>query len=104
MPEWAEQGTWVEIYARVLEPDERAPHIPEDTQKVPLEMRAKGFLTEAAVVGEEAEIMTRAGRRVRGALAAVNPAYTHGFGAPIFELSAIGDEVRAMLLADKGER
>ena len=47
--------------------------------------------------GETAEIITPAGRRLRGTLAAVNPAYTHGFGAPLPELSGIGGEVRAML-------
>jgi len=47
--------------------------------------------------GEAAEILTPAGRRLRGTLVAVNPAYTHGFGAPIPELSRIGSEVRAFL-------
>jgi hypothetical protein len=69
----------------------------DDTRKLPLEMRAKGFLTAPAVVGEEVEILTAAGRRLRGALAAVNPAYSHGFGPPIPELTPIGGEVRAML-------
>jgi hypothetical protein len=90
-------GTWVEIHRVVLSPGERAPQIPDDTKAVPLEMRVKGFLVEAAAVGEEAEILTRAGRRLRGTLVAVNPAYTHGFGAPIPELSSIGQDVRAIL-------
>ena len=42
-------------------------------------------------------VLTPAGRRLRGTLTAVNPAYTHGFGEPLPELSAIGGEVRAML-------
>jgi hypothetical protein len=57
----------------------------------------KGFLVAPAVQGEAAEIMTAAGRRLRGTLTEVNPAYTHGFGAPLPELSTIGGEVRAML-------
>jgi hypothetical protein len=81
-------------------PEERAPQVPEDTQRTPLEMRAKGFLAEPASLGDEAEIETPAGRHLRGVLAAINPAYTHGFGPPIPELSGIGGEVRAML----GER
>jgi hypothetical protein len=97
MAERITTGTWVEIHRVVLRPGERAPQIPDDTQGVPLEMRAKGFLVEAAALGEEAEILTPAGRRLRGTLAAVNPAYTHGFGAPIPELSGIGQEVRAIL-------
>lgn len=93
----AKKGAWVEIHSIVLPPGERAPQVPEDTGRVAFEMRAKGFLVEAATVGEEAEITTSAGRRLRGVLAAVNPAYTHSFGPPIPELSAIGGEVRAML-------
>jgi 2-amino-4-ketopentanoate thiolase alpha subunit len=90
-------GTWVEIHRFALASGERAPQIPDDTKAVPLEMRVKGFLAEPAMLGEEATIVTPAGRRVRGTLAEVNPAYTHGFGAPIPELSTIGQEVRAIL-------
>ncbi len=90
-------GTWVEIRRVVLGPAERAPQIPDDTKTVPLEMRAKGFLAAPAILGEEVTIVTPAGRHLRGTLAAVNPAYTHGFGAPIPELTLIGEEVRAIL-------
>ena len=97
----AKKGTWVELHAIVLPPGERAPQVPDDTRRVAFEMRVKGFLVEAASVGEEAEIATSAGRHLRGVLAAINPAYTHTFGPPIPELSAIGGEVRAML-RDRG--
>ena len=97
MVERAMPGAWVEIHCCVLQAGERAPQVPEDTQRVPLEMRVKGFLSAPAAPGEEAEIVTPTGRRLRGILTAVNPAYTHGFGAPLPELSVIGDEVRAML-------
>jgi hypothetical protein len=97
MPEQVAQGTWVEIHRLVLPAGERAPHVPDDTQRVPLEMRVKGFLVERATLGEEAEIETPVGRRIRGTLVEVNPAYTHGFGAPIAELSSIGNEVRTIL-------
>jgi hypothetical protein len=97
MPERIAQGTLVEIARCVLQSGERAPQVPDDTQQVPLEMRVKGFLAAPAAPGEEAEILTPTGRRLRGTLTAVNPAYTHGFGAPLPELSAIGDEVRAIL-------
>lgn len=92
-----EKGTWVEIHAIVLPPGERAEQVPDDTRKVPLEMRAKGVLTAPAAMGEDAEILTAAGRRLRGTLAVTNPAYLHGFGPPIAELIPIGGEVRAML-------
>ena len=97
MAEMIPKGTWVEVHRIVLRPQERAPQVPADTRKLPLEMRVKGFLAGAASLGEEAEIVTPAGRRLRGILAEANPAYTHGFGPPIPELSSIGDQVRAML-------
>ena len=97
MAEMIEAGTWVEIGRVVLRADERAPQVPEDTRELPLEMRVKGFLVAPAALGEDAEVVTPAGRRLRGSLTEVNPAYTHGFGAPLPELSAIGPEVRATL-------
>jgi hypothetical protein len=97
MAELVSTGTWVEVYSIVLPPDQRAGHIPEDTKHVPLEMRAKGFLVGAATLGDQVEIVTVTGRRLKGTLVQVNPSYDHGFGAPIPELLAIGGEVRALL-------
>ncbi len=97
MAERAGQGVWVEIHRCVLPAGERAPQVPEDTRGVPLEMRVKGFLLAPAAPGEAAEIVTPAGRHLRGTLMEVNPAYSHGFGAPLAELSGIGGEVRAIL-------
>ncbi|MDJ0848032.1 MAG: 2-amino-4-oxopentanoate thiolase subunit OrtA [Myxococcota bacterium] len=103
MAERLAEGTWVELHCRLLEPGDRAPRVPEETQRVPLEMRVKGVLTRDASVGEEAEIVTPAGRRLRGTVADANPAYTHGFGPPVPELRAVGDELRA-LLGQESER
>jgi hypothetical protein len=89
--------TWVEIHRILLAPDERAPQVPEDTRRVPLEMRVKGVLAAPARLGEEAEIVTPAGRRVSGTLVDANPAYSHGFGLPIPELLSVGSEMRAIL-------
>lgn len=97
MPEPIAQGSWVEIHCIVLAPADRASHTPDDTKRVPLEMRVKGFLAMPAALGQEAEIVTPAGRQLRGVLAIVNPSYTHGFGSPIPELSVIGGEAWAML-------
>lgn len=97
-------GTWVEIHCVVLEAGHRAPQVPDDTAHVPLEMRVKGFLVAPGAAGDTVEIRTPAGRRLRGTLVAVNPAYAHGFGAPIAELQAIGGEVRARIAAEKAER
>ena len=97
MTEPVAKGSWVEIHRIVLPAGERAPQVPEDTQQVPLEMRVKGFLVEPASLGEDVEIITTTGRSLHGTLTEFNPAYVHGFGAPIPELSTIGGEVRAML-------
>ena len=96
MAERVPAGSWVEIHRVVLAPGERAPQVRADTQAVPLEMRVKGFLVADAALGDEVEIVSRAGRRLGGTLVEVNPAYAHGFGAPIAELAAIGEEVRAI--------
>ncbi len=97
MTQRALKDTWVEIGAVVLQKGERAPNLPEDTRQVPLEMRVKGFLLQDAEIGAEADIVTPSGRRVAGVLLAVNPAYTHGFGSPVPELSPIAGEIRAIL-------
>ena len=101
MTEHVAAGTWVEIYQVVLTEGERASQVPEDTRHVPLELRVRGWLVESANLHDEAEITTPAGRHLRGILVETNPAYTHGFGHPIPELTPIGSEVRA-LLQDKG--
>lgn len=97
MAERLPRGRWVEIHRVVLAAGDRAPHVPEETRRVPLEMRVKGFLLAPAAVGDEVEIATRAGRRLRGTLVDAAPAHSHTFGPPIPELSAIGEEVRAIL-------
>ena len=99
MAERIATGRWVEIHCIVLSVGQRSAQIPAETGRVPLEMRVKGYLVAPACVGDDAEIVTRAGRRLSGILAAVNPAYLHSFGPPLPELSSIGDEVRAVLRA-----
>ena len=97
MTELIEAGPWVEIHAIVLAAGERAPQVPADTQQVPLEMRVKGFLVAPARIGNETEIVTPDGRRLRGMLTQANPAYTHSFGPPIRELSTVGREAHAIM-------
>ena len=97
MSELVAAGTWVELHRIVLTSDERSPHLPDDTRQLPLEMRVKGFLITAAAIGDEAQIKTVTGRHLHGTLAAVNPAYSHTFGAPIAELATIGAEARTIL-------
>lgn len=90
-------GAWVEIHAIVLPAGDRAPQVPDDTRRVPLEMRAKGRLVAPGSIGDDVEIETPVGRRLRGRLETVDPAYTHGFGPPVPELAQVGPELRALL-------
>ncbi len=99
MPEQARSGDWVEILEVVLGPGERAPQVPDDTKRVPLEMRLKGFIMDDAKVGERAVVRTVTGRRVEGRLVRVNPRHTHDFGEVIPELLTIGAEIRRLLSA-----
>ena len=90
-------GSWVEIHKIILSADERAPQVPEDTQKVPLELRVKGFLVEDAKKGEEVEIETFTGRKHKGILKDAEPSYDHKFGKPIEELLKVGPQIRNIL-------
>jgi hypothetical protein len=91
------QGSWVLIHRNILEAAERAPQVPEDTKKVPLELWVKGSLQSNAEIGAEVEVITRTGRRERGTLLEVNPTYTHGFGDFVPELLEISRQVRAVV-------
>lgn len=94
----AAQGEWVQIHIVVLQPEERSDRLPEETSTVPLEMWAKGFLVnKEARLGDSVEIETEIGRRLQGSLSAVNPGYSHSFGAPIPELLQAGRQLRSLL-------
>ena len=88
------KGTWVLIHRNILSPAERAPQIPEDTKKVPLEMWIKGYLTEDAKVGDEVKVTTRTGREETGTLLEAEPYYKHDFGKFVPELLKISAQVR----------
>ena len=93
-------GDWAQVYQVVLQPGERAPQVPDDTQRVSLEFRVKGFLKGEARVGEQATVVTVTGREASGRLVAVDPPYGHDFGRPVPELLKIGIELRAILRGD----
>lgn len=93
----ARQGAWVRIHSIVLAPAERAPQVPEDTRKVPLEMWVKGFLNHDAALGEEVTVTTMTGRTARGTLLEINPCYRHNYGECLPELLTIGLQARAIL-------
>lgn len=93
----AKKGQWVEIHQVVLPAGQRAPQVPEETQRVPLEMRIKGFIENDAGIGDEVTVTTVIGRKLQGSLLAVEPGYQHNFGGYVSELITIGVELRALL-------
>jgi hypothetical protein len=81
------RGDLVQIHVVVLRPEERTASIPDCTKAVPYEAWVKGFLVdESARIGDPVRIRTFAERELRGELAAIEPAYGHGFGKPPVEL------------------
>lgn len=88
-------GTWVEIEAVILAPEQRAPTLPEDTRRTPYMMRVSGFLAEPSALGQTARIRTVIGRELQGVLRTVNPSYSHSFGETVPELLNIAEEARA---------
>lgn len=99
----AKKGEWVKIHSIVLTPEQRAPQVPEDTKKVPLETWVKGFLLDDASVGEEVEVKTYTGRLVKGTLIEVAPTFKHSFGENIPELLEIGQQLRQILFGGEAD-
>lgn len=93
----AKKGDWVNIHNIVLTPEERAPQVPEDTKKVPLEMWVKGYAQSDCEIGDEVEVITITGRRVTGKVVEIAPTYSHSFGKHIPELLQIGSQLREIL-------
>lgn len=97
-------GDWVQVGWVVLQPGERAPQVPQDTSRVPLEALVKGTLIapEQARKGGLVTVRTMAGRLVEGRLVAVNPGYTHGFGNLVPPIHQAGLELRESLSKEAG--
>lgn len=89
-------GTKVALRQRLLEPEERASSLPQDTAALPYEALIRGVLLEAAEVGELASIRTAAGRVLRGRLEVVEPADEHTFGRPPPALVAADEAISAL--------
>lgn len=93
----AKKGDWVQIHQIVLKPEERAPQVPEDTKKFPLELWVKGIALQEGKIGSVIEVETATGRRVKGELTAVNPRYRHDFGNFVPELLKVDMQLREIL-------
>jgi len=99
----AKKGDWVMVHNIVLEPKDRAPQIPEETKKVPLEMWMKGFLLEDAKVGEVVNIETIVGRKVSGKLVEIHPSHKHDYGNHVPEILQIGKKLKEILFQGEAE-
>lgn len=94
----AKKGDWVRIHGIVLKANERTANIPDDTKKVDLEMWNKGFLlNDTAKIGDEVEVETVIGRKIKGTLIELNPQYELNYGRLIPELLHIGMQAREIL-------
>ena len=94
------KGDYVEIKITILNPEERAENLPQDTKLVPYEGRVRGYLLYDAKIGDEVEIETPIGRKVKGVLLGLTKEYIHNFGEPIRELIDIGKKVKEKYLKE----
>lgn len=99
----AQKGDWALLHSVILESAQRAPQVPDDTHKVPLEQWVKGRLTGPARLGAQTTVITRTGRKVAGTLLEVNPRFSHDFGDFVPELLEIDDTVRALLFGGESK-
>ena len=97
----AREGDWVEVEVKLLDPADRSTNLPPETAEKPLMMWVKGFAEGEAALGEELTIETITGRKVTGALSAVNPGYFITYGEPIPELTHVGRDLRVRLAAHR---
>jgi len=81
----------------VLNPNERASHLPDDTKAVPLKVWVRGFCMDDCDIGTQAEIKTVSGRLAKGTVTLEKPKYNHDFGEYIEELQNIGKQAREIL-------
>jgi hypothetical protein len=91
------KGNWVRIHEIILQPEERAKNIPDDTSKVPYEMWVKGYLTENAEIGDSVCVKTITGRFVEGNLIEKDPSFDHSYGKFVPELLKIGPQLRRII-------
>ena len=69
------------MHRTILRSEERALQVPDETGKVPLELRVKGWLEDdRAIIGPEVTVRTRIDRKHSGRLLSINPAFIHAFG------------------------
>jgi 2-amino-4-ketopentanoate thiolase alpha subunit len=98
----ATKGDWVQIHNIVLQKEQRAPQVPDDTKQVPLEMWVKGVISQDGEIGQQVQIETVTGRKVTGKLVDIYPSYQFGYGKSVPQLLYIGRQVREILQGGEG--
>ena len=98
----AKKGDWVRIHRVIFTPDQRAPQVPDDTKKVPLEMWVKGFCDRDANLGDEVVVTTITGRKETGHLVEIEPTYALSFGSFVPEILEIGISLKDILFGGDG--
>lgn len=92
-----EKGTYIEVEDIVLNKNERASHLPDDTKATPLKIWIRGFCQNDCNIGDTAEIMTVTGRLQKGIVTIEKPRYDHDYGEYVEELQNIGKQAREIL-------
>lgn len=91
------KGDWIQIENVVLPAGNRAPQVPEDTQKCDLKMWVKGEALSDACEGELVKVRTTTGRIAEGYPTEVNPGYIHDYGDFQPELLRIERQLKEIL-------
>ena len=91
------KGEFVRIHSIVFQPHERAPQVPDDTKKVPLELWVKGYLNHDAEIGDEVIITTLAGRKEKGTLLEGNLIFHVNYGIFMPEIIEIDRRLDELL-------
>lgn len=91
------KGDFVQIENVVMKAGERAPQVPEDTQKCDLKMWVKGLAMSDCEMGDVIDVKTVTGRIASGKVVELNPRYIHDYGEFQPELLAIELQLKDIL-------
>lgn len=98
------RGELVSIESVILPVGERAPQVPDDTQRTPLRVFTKGFLQEeSARRGDTVTVKTMSDRLVEGTLTNRSVSPTHTFGDYVPELMTVHRQVFDILFGGAGK-
>lgn len=97
MNPFVKKEDWIQIENVVLPAGNRAPQVPEDTQKCDLKIWVKGEALADAERGELVQVRTTTGRIAEGYPVEINPGYMHDYGEFQPELLKIERQLKEIL-------